>query len=163
MDRLATCRSERAECSRSPMPVANITATPAASSKKTQSKVRNPEDPLLRLRFMIMTPLLSPLPGSFNTLATGSLSSGAHRRQCFCAPRPFRGARASRVLAMVSSPSRTFLTYSIKPAMRRRGSSFRRDSSRVRELITDPARANRKVRDSAKAFGVASMRDACAT
>ena len=44
------------------------------------------------------------------------------------APRQFWGARASRVLAMVSSPSRPFLTYSIKPAMRRPGSSFRRDA-----------------------------------
>jgi hypothetical protein len=36
--------------------------------------------------------------------------------------------RASRVLAMASSPSRTFLTYSIKAAMKRRESAFRRDA-----------------------------------
>ena len=32
------------------------------------------------------------------------------------------------MLAMVSSPSRTSLTYSINPAMKHRGSSFRRDA-----------------------------------
>ena len=39
-----------------------------------------------------------------------------------------REAHASRVLAMASSPSRTSLTYSIKPATKRKKSSFRRDA-----------------------------------
>ena len=49
------------------------------------------------------------------------------------APRQFRGARASRVLAMASSPSRTSLTYSIKPAMKAARSSFRRAPTSTRD------------------------------
>jgi hypothetical protein len=45
MDWLARYQPARAECSRSPMLVAHITAMPAAMSKKTQSRARNRDDP----------------------------------------------------------------------------------------------------------------------
>ena len=61
------------------------------------------------------------------------------------APHQFRVARASRVLAMVSSPSRTSLTYPIKPAMKHRESSVRRDAP-----------------SASLSTGSTSRRDACA-
>jgi hypothetical protein len=44
--------------------IAPTTAMLAATIKKQQRRRRNRDDPVVRFRFMIMTPLRSPLPHS---------------------------------------------------------------------------------------------------